>query len=65
MGNRISKILHLIVMAAAFVVLIVFLVIHCKSEPQGMEKALGGLYGVMIIWAGIRVFSLARDLKNM
>ena len=65
MGNRISKILHLIVMALAFVVLIVFLVIHCKSQPQGMEKVLGGLYGIMIIWAGIRVISLARELKNM
>jgi hypothetical protein len=30
-----------------------------------MEKVLGGLYGIMIIWAGIRVFSLAKDLKNM
>lgn len=64
MKNRILKIIHLVVMALASVVLIVFMVIHCKSEPQGMGKIMGGVYLLMIIWALIRVISLAKDLKN-
>ena len=63
MGNRILKILHLAVMAIAFVALAVFMVLHVRAglETQ-MSKLYLGLYVILMAWAAVRVFSIAKDL---
>lgn len=63
MENRIMKILRLVIMAVAFVVLAVFLVLNYRAgvETQ-MQKLYIGLYLVLMGWAAVRVFSIAKDL---
>ena len=57
------KILRLVIMAVAFVVLAVFLVLNYRAgvETQ-MQKLYIGLYLVLMGWAAVRVFSIAKDL---
>lgn len=63
MENRIMKILRLVIMAIAFVVLAVFMVLNFRAgvETQ-MQKLYIGLYLVLMGWAAVRVFSIAKDL---
>ena len=63
MENRIMKIFRLVIMALAFVVLTVFMVLHVRAgiETQ-MSKLYLGLYVVLMGWAAVRVFSIAKDL---
>ena len=63
MDNRIMKIFRLVIMAAAFIVLAVFMVLHFRAgvETQ-MQKIYLGLYIILMGWAAVRVFSLAKDL---
>ena len=63
MGNRIMKIFRLVIMALAFVVLTVFMVLHIRAgiETQ-MSKMYLGLYIILMGWAAVRVFSIAKDL---
>lgn len=63
MGNRILKIFHLAVMALALVALMVFLVLHIIGGlDTQMSKIYLALYILLIIWAGTRVYSLAKEL---
>ena len=63
MGNRFLKIFHLAVMALALVALIVFLVLHVLAGlDTQMSKIYLALYVLLIIWAGIRVYTLTKDL---
>jgi hypothetical protein len=63
MESRIMKIFRLVIMAAAFIILAVFLVLHASAglETQ-MSKIYLGLYIILMGWAGVRVFSLAKEL---
>mgnify|MGYP003297010192 FL=1 len=63
MESRIMKIFRLVIMAAAFIILAVFLVLHAGAglETQ-MSKIYLGLYIILMGWAGVRVFSLAKEL---
>ena len=63
MENRIIKIFRLAIMAVAFVVLAVFMVLNIRAgvETQ-MQKLYVGLYVVLMGWAAVRVFSMAKDL---
>lgn len=63
MGNRFLKIFHLAVMALALVALVVFLVLHILAGlDTQMSKIYLVLYFLLIIWAGTRVYTLAKDL---
>lgn len=63
MENRFMKIFRLVIMALALVVLIVFMVLHVRTGLESqMSKVYLGLYGLLIIWAGVRVFSLVKDI---
>lgn len=63
MGNRFLKIFHLAVMALALVALVVFLVLHILAGlDTQMSKIYLALYVLLIIWAGTRVYTLAKDL---
>ena len=50
-------------MAVAFVVLAVFTVLHARSglETQTSKLYLG-FFIILMVWAAIRVFSIAKDL---
>lgn len=63
MGNRFMKIFHFAVMALALVAIIVFMVLHVKAglETQ-MSKVYAALYALLAIWAGIRTYSLGKDV---
>ena len=63
MENRIMKVLRLVIMAVAFIVLAVFMVLNYRAgvETQ-MQKLYVGLYLVLMGWAAVRVFSIAKDL---
>lgn len=63
MENRIMKVLRLVIMAVAFIVLAVFMVLNYRAgvETQ-MQKLYIGLYLVLMGWAAVRVFSIAKDL---
>ena len=63
METRFMKFFRLAVMAVAFVVLAVFTVLHVRAglETQ-MSKLYLGLYVILMAWASIRVFSIAKDL---
>ena len=52
-------------MAVAFVVLAMFTVLHVRAglETQ-MSKLYLGLYIILMAWAAIRVFSIAKDLSQ-
>ena len=63
MGSRILKIFHLAIMAIALAVLTVFMVLHIRAgiETQASKLYLA-LYIILIGWASVRVFSLAKVL---
>ncbi|MBQ3246313.1 MAG: hypothetical protein IJB06_06335 [Bacteroidales bacterium] len=63
MGNRFMKIFHFAVMALALVAIVVFMVLHVKAglETQ-MSKVYAALYVLLAIWAGIRTYSLGKDV---
>lgn len=63
MENRFMKIFHLVVMAVALVTLIVFMVLHILAGlDTQMSKIYLGLYGLLILWAGARVYTLAKEM---
>ena len=57
------KIFHMAVMVLAFVVLTVFMVLHVRAGIESqMSKLYLGLYLILMGWAAVRVFSIAKDL---
>ncbi len=63
MGNRFVKIFHFAVMAIALVAIIVFMVLHVKQGlDTQMSKVYAVLYALLAIWAGIRVYSIGKDV---
>ena len=63
MESRLMKIFRLVIMAAALVVLTVFMILHVRAgiETQ-MAQLYLGLYVILMGWAAVRVFSLAKEL---
>lgn len=63
MGNRFVKIFHFAVMAIALVAIIVFMVLYVKQGlDTQMSKVYAVLYALLAIWAGIRVYSIGKDV---
>lgn len=57
------KIFRLVVMAAAFVALTVFMVLHIRAGiGTQMSKLYLGLYILLMIWAAVRIFSLTKEI---
>ena len=63
MESRLMKIFRLVVMTVALVVLTVFMILHVRAgiETQ-MAKLYLGFYILLIGWAAVRVFSMAKEL---
>jgi len=65
MESKIAKIIRLVIMAVALVALVVFMVLHLRGGVDTqMEKIYLALYIMLTVWAGIRVVSITKDLKN-
>ena len=65
MGQRILKIFHLAAMTLALVALIVFMILQVSAGlDTQMSKLYFGLYCLLILWAGARVFTLIKELRN-
>lgn len=65
MGKRISKIVHLAVMALALIALVVFAVLQIVSGiTTQMDKIYLAAYILLIFWAGARVVTLAKELRK-
>lgn len=63
MEKKIAKIIRLVIMAAALVSLLVFLILHIGAGIDSqMSKIYLALYILLIIWAGMRVFTITKDL---
>lgn len=63
MEKKIAKIIRLVIMAAALVALLVFLILHIGAGIDSqMSKIYLALYILLIIWAGMRVFTITKDL---
>lgn len=63
MEKKIAKIIRLVIMAAALVALLVFLILHIGAGIDSqMSKIYLALYILLILWAGMRVFTITKDL---
>ena len=63
MVRRIAKIVRLVIMAAALVALIVFMILHVRAGlGTQVSKLYLGLYIMLTLWAAARVFTLSKDL---
>ena len=57
------KIFHFAVMAIALVAIVVFMVLHVKAGLEAqMSKVYAALYVLLAVWAGIRTYSLGKDV---
>ncbi len=65
MGNKALKIFYAVFMALIFISLVIFMIIHITEGMDGTYAKLQlALYVLLLIWAGIRVFTLVRDLTR-
>ena len=65
MGNKALKIFYAVFMALMLVALTVFMVIHIRAGLDGNNaKILLAGYGLLIIWAAGRLFTLIRNIRN-
>ena len=63
MEKRFMTIFRLVIMALAFVALAVFMILHiCAGLETQTSKLYLGLYILLMGWAAVRAFSLAKDL---
>lgn len=63
MENRFMKIFRLVIMALALIALIVFLVLHVRvGLDTQMSRIYLILYALLILWAGVRVYTLVKDI---
>lgn len=65
MWNRTFKIIYAVLMAMIVVALVVFMVMHIRNGLAGQNaKLLLGGYVLMLIWAGMRLYTLIKDIMR-
>lgn len=63
MGNRTFRIIYAVLMSLIILALAVFMVIHILNGLEGQNaKLLLGGYILMLLWAGMRLYTLIRDI---
>ncbi len=65
MEKNILKIFYAIFMALILVALVVFMIVHIRNglDTQYSKLFLAG-YVMLLLWAGMRLFGLVRDLMK-
>ncbi|MBR5568770.1 MAG: hypothetical protein IKW27_08530 [Bacteroidales bacterium] len=65
MGNRILKLLYTAFMAVLLVAVVAFMILHIKAglDSSNAKLLLGG-YILILIWAGMRLYTLIKSLRQ-
>ncbi len=63
MGNKVLKIFYTVFMTLILAAIVVFMVIHIRAglDTQYAKLILAG-YAMLLLWAGVRVFTLVKEL---
>lgn len=65
MENKVFRIIFAGLMALAVIALVVFMIIHIRVGLDGVNsRLLLAAYILMIIWAGIRLYTTIKSLLN-
>lgn len=63
MNNRVFKIVYAVIVAIVLLALVAFMIVHvCNGLTGPNAKLLLGGYILMLIWAGMRLYSLIKDI---
>ena len=63
MGNKIVNIVRAVLMALIIIALAVFMIIHVHNGIAGQNaKLLLGGYILMLLWAGMRLYTLIKEI---
>jgi hypothetical protein len=66
MNNKIFKITYAAIIAIILIALVVFLTMQITSGVKGNIATLyTAMYGLLIIWAAVRLYSLIKEIRNM
>ncbi|MBR5140875.1 MAG: hypothetical protein IKW55_00135 [Bacteroidales bacterium] len=65
MGNRILRLFYAVFMALLLVAVVAFMILHIKAglDSSNAKLLLGG-YILILIWAGMRLFTLIKSLRQ-
>ena len=65
MGNRILRLFYAVFMALLLVAVVAFMSLHIKAglDSSNAKLLLGG-YILILIWAGMRLFTLIKSLRQ-
>ena len=66
MNNKIFKITYAAIIAIILIALVVFLTMQISSGVKGnIATVYTAMYGLLIIWAAVRLYSLIKEIRNM
>lgn len=66
MNNKIFKITYAAIISIILIALVVFMVMQICSGVKGNIATLyTAMYGLLIIWAAVRLYSLIKEIRNM
>lgn len=65
MGNRILRLFYAVFMVLLLVAVVAFMILHIKAglDSSNAKLLLGG-YILILIWAGMRLFTLIKSLRQ-
>ena len=65
MGNRILRLFYAVFMALLLVAVVAFMILHIKAglDSSNAKLLLGG-YILILIWAGMRLYTLIKSLRQ-
>ena len=65
-NKKIFKITYAAIIAIILIALVVFMVLQISSGVKGNIATLyTAMYGLLIIWAAVRLYSLIKEIRNM
>jgi hypothetical protein len=63
MNNKVFKIVYAVIVAIVLLALVAFMTVHvCNGLTGPNAQLLLGGYVLMLIWAGMRLYSLIKDI---
>lgn len=66
MNKKIFKITYAAIIAIILIALVVFMIMQISAGVKGtMATLYTMMYGLLIVWASIRLYSLIKDIRNM
>ena len=66
MNNKIFKITYAAIIAIILIALVVFMIMQiCSGVKGGIATLYTAMYGLLILWAAVRLYSLIKEIRNM